>query len=104
MPVSIPKVFKAIAASFCSFVKSSIDSPSCSSALLAILGGPANLIKPALSAVPALLALMPLLAIIPAKAAVSSIDAPNACATGAAYFIVSPNISTLVFVDVIVTA
>ena len=47
---------------------------------------------------------MPLFAISPAKAAVSSMDAPKALATGAAYFIVSPNISTLVLVLVTVTA
>ena len=64
----------------------------------AFLGGPANLSKPARKDVPACEALTPLLAIRPARAAVSSILAPKARATGAAYFIVSPNMVTSVFV------
>ena len=103
-PVLIPSDSMAMAASFCSAVRSCAVMPSCASAFDAIFGGPARRKKPERSAVPALLALMPEFAMSPASAAVSSMETPNACATGAAYFIVSPSISTLVFVFVMATA
>ena len=102
--VAMPKDAMAMAASFCSAVMSFKDIPRDSIALAAIFGGPASRRKPERKAVPACDALMPLFAIRPARAAVSSIDAPNAWATGAAYFIVSPSISTLVLVLVITAA
>ena len=100
----IPSDSRAARVSCCCAVMSDMDMPSSCMAFVACFGGPAKRRKPERNAVPAWLALMPLFAIKPASAAVSSIDAPNAFATGAAYFIVSPSISTLVFVRVTVTA
>ena len=51
-------------------------------------------------AVPAWLPLIPAFAIMPAKADTSSRLMPKVCAMGAAYFMVSPSISTVVLEDV----
>ena len=58
--------------------------------------GFARFVSPVLSAVPAFDALTPAFAISPTATAVSSMEAPRAPATGAAYWNVSPIIATLV--------
>ena len=104
LSISMPKLFNAWEASACCADKSDMEIPSSSMALALFLGGPAKRKKPARKEVPAWEALTPALAIKPVNAAVSSMEAPKALATGAAYFIVSPIISTLVLVLVAVTA
>ena len=100
----MPNSFKAFCASSCSLVASEREMPSSSKALDAFLGGPAKRKKPARKDVPAWLALTPAFAMRPVRAAVSSMVAPYPLATGAAYFMVSPIISTLVLHRVAVTA
>ena len=102
--IAIPRLSNAALASSCCAVASLNESPISSIALVDLEEVPAKRKKPERKAVPAADALIPLLAISPVSAAVSSKLAPKACATGAAYFIVSPNISTVVFVLVVVLA
>ena len=102
--IAIPRLSNAALASSCCAVASLNESPISSIALVDLEEVPAKRKNPERNAVPAADALIPLLAISPVSAAVSSKLAPKACATGAAYFIVSPNISTVVFVLVVVLA